>query len=176
MIRTKQILALGLLLASVYEASALNYDPYTPAPAPVLDDGWAYDQINDDFTDSVDSTPPYSYNLAAEATFSIADSFNTGDTYFVYDFGSLILTTSVTPGGQPFESLPFEGSAAHSWGSVLLSAGAHQITVQGDGVSGIPAGFYTRLDSASVPDASTTASLLGLGFVALAGVRRFVNA
>ncbi len=167
---TKQILALGVLLASAYEASALNYDPFTPAPAPVLDAGWAYDQIDAAATDSVDS--PYVYNLAGPANLTITDDFATGDTYFVYDFGNPILTTAFAGshgyGGQ--------GGAGYSWGTVLLGAGAHHITVQGDGVGGLSAGFYTRLDSASVPDASTTASLLGLGFVALAGVRRFVKA
>ncbi len=157
------------LLAGTVASQALNYDPAQPAPAPVLDAGWAYDQIDAAFTDSVDSAYVYS-PLATAATLTVTDDFNPGDTYYVYDFGSLILTTSVSGGGAPQGGA---GGAAYSWGSVLLSAGNHNITVQGDGIGGIPAGFYTRLDTTHpTPDAGSFALVGGAVWAGLLGLRR----
>ncbi len=153
-------LAVGLaLIAGTTASQALNYDPTLPAPAPVLDAGWASDQIDFAWTDSLDS--PYVYaSLPSAATFTITDDFIVGDNYKVWDFGTLILTTGLTAGGQPYGG--GVGGPSYQWGSVLLSAGAHSLTVQGDGVGGLPAGFYTRLDTAiGTPDGGSTMALLG---------------
>jgi hypothetical protein len=173
---TKTLLMAALFVAGVVttQAATLNYDPLTPAPAPVLDAGWAYDQIDAAFTDSEDS--PYAYALGAPAMFAITDDFVPGDTYFVYDFGSLILTTTLT--GQPFGG--GVGGPAYQWGSVLLGAGAHLLTVQGDGFGGVPAGLYTRLDSLTppVPDGGSLgllSALLWAGFLGLNTLRRKIS-
>jgi len=157
------------LVAGTVASQALNYDPSLPAPAPVLDAGFASDVIFGSGVDSADS--PYVYSpLPTAATFTITDDFIVGDTYKVYDFGTLILTTSVSGGGQPYGGV---GGAAYSWGSVLLSAGAHSLTVQGDGVGGLPAGFYTRLDTArATPDAGSFALVGGVVWAGLLGLRR----
>ncbi len=144
--------------------------------APILDAGWAADQIDAAATDSVFS--PYVYDLSGDAVFSITDAFIPGDTYFVYDSGSLILTTSFFA-GTPF-AIPSDSTADAAWaddlfskGSVLLGAGAHSLTIQGDGKGGLPAGFYARLDTAtSVPEPGTIV-LLGSGLAGLGFWRRF---
>jgi hypothetical protein len=150
----KKLVCVGALLGT----TLVGY-----AAAPVLDGGWASDSISAAATDSLSS--PYVYNLSGGAVFSITDDFVTGDQYKVYDFGVLILTTTAASAiaGQPYGG--GVGGPGYQWGSVSLSAGAHSLTVQGDGAGGIPAGFYTRLDS--VPDSGNLAALLGLVFAGL---------
>ena len=152
-----------------------NYDPDAIPPAPILDAGWAYDSINLAFVDSVDS--PYIYNLAGPAYFRITDDFIVGDIFYVYDFGSLILTTSIPYAGVPTGfSDPGESAwqnPIYSGGQVLLAPGAHQLTVQGDGAGGIPAGFYTQLTSAPIPaPGAILLGSIGVGFVSWLRRRR----
>ncbi len=142
--------------------------------APVLDAGWYSDQIDGRFIDSEFS--PYELTLSVPAIFSITDAYVVGDTYFVYDFGSLILTTAV---GTGVAFPPSDATADAAWtsglfsiGSVDLASGAHEITVQGDGIGGIPAGFFVRIDSANVPDGGATLILISLGLMAVVAVRR----
>lgn len=172
--------AVGVVFGSVLCGTAsadtiLNYDPELPAPAPILDAGWTSDAISAAFADSSDS--PYAYNLAGNAYFRITDQFVVGDTYYVYDFGNLILTTSlakttVHPGAFGDDATADAGwtDGRYQSGEVLLGAGAHLLTVQGDGAGGLPAGFYTRLDSTTVPlpgaDLMGLSVLGGIGFFA----------
>lgn len=52
---------------------------------------------------------------------------------------------------------------------IELPAGAYRISIWGDGAGGIPAGFYTRLDSGRcIPETSTVVS--GLALAGLVGV------
>lgn len=158
-------------LFAISNSAVSNAGPSAgPALAPTLDAGWGYDQINAAFQNSINS--PATFNLTGcGALFSITDDFVPGDTFFVYDFGNLILTTTISGGGQTFGG--GVGGAAYSWGSVALSAGVHVITIQGDGVGGVPAGLYTRLDAIPcVPDAGSTALLGGAALVGLVGLRR----
>jgi hypothetical protein len=167
----KRLLAICLVVAIVANiASAmdtgLNFDPDSIAPPPVLDAGWAYDQIEQAFVDSVDS--PYNYNLTNPAYFRITDDFVVGDTYYVRDFGALILTTSAPYAGAP-TGFPDPGetawqNSAYSGGEVLLAVGLHQLTVQGDGAGGLSAGFYTQLTTIPAPGAILLGSL-GVGLV-----------
>lgn len=164
------ILLLLATVCGVSNADTLNFDPNLVPPAPVLDQGWAYDMISAAYTDSADS--PYVYNLSTSAIFRITDYFVTGDKFFVYDFGTLILSTSlngaqatIPPIGQPGGNLGW-ASAMYEHGQVVLSAGAHSLTVQGNGGGGVPAGFYTRLDSMQeVPTPSSLVALFGMAAV-----------
>jgi hypothetical protein len=160
-------------VAGLVGNAAPNYDPAGIPPAPVLDAGWAYDGIDGRLVDSLDS--PYIYNLASPAYFRITDDFIVGDTYFVYDFGAPILTTSFSYAGVPTGfSDPGESawqSSAYSGGEILLAPGAHHLVVQGDGIGGIPAGFYTQLTSAPIP--APGAILLGsIGMGVVSWLRR----
>lgn len=153
--------------------AALNYDPSLPAPAPVKGAGWVSDQINAADTNSLDS--PYVYNLSVPAKFRITDQFITGDHYKVYDFGVLICETSPGIVGIPFGDDVFADAGwanpAYQKAECKLSAGPHSLTIQGDGAGGIPAGFYTRLDSepGKVP-AVTAWGMAALILVLLTGV------
>jgi len=149
----------------------------------ILDGGWLRDQIRAPFVNS-DGSPYFTtFALTDSAWFRVTDDFIVGDTYFVYDFGGLILTTAFGPPpsnplGFPGDAFPDLGAdaawanAAYSHGEVLLAPGAHLITIQGDGAGGVPAGFALRADTA-VPEPSTLA-LMGLGGAGLVGwvVRR----
>jgi hypothetical protein len=159
--------AVGLLLAGTTQSYA----------QPALDAGWSYDQIDAPFINSNNGTMVY--DLAGSAVFSVTDNFVPGDVYYLYDMGNLILTTtfdgaqaSLTPIGDPNGDFGWT-SADYSHGSVLLAAGHHELTLQGDGVGGTPAGLYERIDSPSVPEPSSLA-LAGLGAIgaAFAAYRR----
>ena len=150
-----------------------NYDPFLPAPAPILNAGWVYDQINAAAIPSVDS--PYVYNLAAPAVFTITDDFVVGDVYTVTDWAVVILVTGNWAAMPPFGG---PGPDPNGWlgvgwakGQVLLGAGAHNLSVSGNGAGGTPAGFYTRIDTAAVPEPSTLA-LWSVGLGALCFLRR----
>jgi hypothetical protein len=157
---------LAISIVGQVQGNVLNYDPEMPAPAPVLDAGWASDQIDYAFVNSLDS--PYVYNLTNSAYFRITDDYIVGDTYYVYDFSSLILTTSA-----PYAGIPtgFMGGGENAWqdpaysgGEVLLAPGYHYLTVQGDGIGGLPAGLWTQLTTVPEP---ATLCMLGLGALSL---------
>jgi hypothetical protein len=145
--------SVALLMVGVSAANA----------APVLDAGWAYDQIQARATDSDGS--PYVYNLVGPASFRITDAFVVGDTFKVYDFGGLILTTTAAYAGAP-TGFPDPGetpwqTATWSGGEVTLAPGAHSLTIQGDGIGGLPAGFYAQITSAQPAIPAPGAIILG---------------
>jgi hypothetical protein len=169
-------LSLAILFLFLAALTALagpigNYDPSLPAPAPIMNAGWAYDQVNGRGIPSVDS--PYIYNLPVAAILRITDDFVQGDVYTVTDFAVPILVTAVWaampplggPGPDPFGWL----NAGYAKGWIILPPGPHLLSVSGNGAGGIPAGFFTRIDM--VPEPSTFV-LLSVGLGALGLLRR----
>lgn len=150
--------------------SSLNFDTdasgYTRGAGPALDGGWEADQIDGAFVDSQRSS--YDFTIGTAAYFRITDQFIVGDTYFIYDGAALIGTTSLN-GAQP-SILPigdFSGDAGWTDGryqhaEILLNPGTYSLRVQGDGVGGIPAGFYVRLDTVPTPGAAALMGVAGL--------------
>ncbi len=155
----------SLFATSFALAEPLNYDSAAPRTAAVPDAGWSYDEVGARLTDSTLS--PYVGVFTEPTYFRITDYFLTGDTFFVFDFGLPILTTSyaarssVFPIGDPSGDLGWV-DPSYQTGEILLAPGAHSITIQGDGAGGFPAGFYVRFDT--VPEPAT------LGLLALGGL------
>ncbi len=164
---------LAMLLAFMTPAQAGNYDPTLPAPAPVLDAGWTSDAISSAWADSSDS--PYVFSLSSPAYFRITDCCVVGDQFKVWNFTSLILTTSYMA-GSPFGDNAYADAAwsstSYQSGEVLLGPGSYELHVQGDGVGGLPAGFFTRLDTAVPLPGAASLGLAFLGGLGLVGAIR----
>ena len=142
--------------------------------APALDGDWAPDVIHNAWTDSEGS--PYTLVLDTCAVFRITDAFLEGDTFKVWDHGNLILTTSFMAGDPTTNGTSFGESAwqdiRFSSGEVLLDPGLHVLTIQGDGVAGLPAGFYTQLETAACVPAPGALMLGSIGLGCFNWIRR----
>ena len=162
---------LGLLVVAV-AAPALA--------VPILDGGWSDDVTDGVGLPTVDS--PYAFVLTAPAYLRVVDCCVSGDTWFVTDFGSPLLTTAfsfptVHPGafGDDLTGFGLDTSwvapLSFTRGEIVLLAGAHSLSLSTDGVGGIPAHVGVRLDSVPVPE-PTTLALLGGGVFGLGRKRR----
>ena len=114
--------------------------------------------------------PPWTFNLASATTLSVTDAFLSGDIFDIFDFGGLILSTSVVGTGGDCGSLPDPCFADPliSSGTVGLPPGAHSLTIQ---VTTSPFGGgagYFRV-ATTVPEPVTltlfAVGLVGMGFM-----------
>lgn len=169
----KTSIAIAAVLALAGAAVAQNGASDGTRGAPILDNGWFADQIDQAFTPSQAS--PYEFVLDTPAYFRVTDQFIVGDTYFISDatLGPLGFTTLNGPqaptqfGGGLGEAGWQSGDYQHL--EVLLAPGAYAITLVGDGAGGLPAGLYVQLEKVPAPGA---VALLGLGGLVAARRRR----
>ena len=183
--KVSKVALVAILLVGVSAlAAAQNFNPGASAPAPVLNQGWSYDEALAVNTPSVDS--PYTFNYPFQTIFRVTDQFIPGDVYNVYDNDLLILTSTfngaqapLTPVGDPLGESGWE-NGAYSHGAVILPAGLNVIKVT-DTIdwasfgypSYYPAGFYDRIDA--VPDGGVSALLLGGAVLGIVGLRRKIG-
>src|SRR4051794_29915274 len=167
-------------LASAALAACLAYGVQNAQAAALTPGaGWVDDQINAANAPSTGSA--WTFTLTGPGAFRITDQFVSGDIFKLFDGATLLGTSSFN---GPQVSLTPIGDAAGDAGwtseiyshlSVALAAGSYSLTVTGDCVGGVPAGFYVRVDTTEVPEPAAMA-MFGLGLLGLAAVRRRAKA
>jgi len=117
----------------------------------------------------------FTFSLASISELKVTDAFLYGDTFKVYDFGSLLFTTNTVPTFGSGASNPDAAwaDASFSHGSYVLGTGNHSISVFADTSPHGSGGAYLGVFTSAVPEPETYAMLLaGLGMMGAVARRR----
>lgn len=128
------------------------------------------------------------WTFTGSAELRITDTSVPGDQFAIYDNGILIGNSSVVPDWSTYESSaitapPYTQDPAVAWldphfshFDMILGDQSHSITIQ---MTVLPSGFFDgtyAISAVAVPEASSmTTVLLGMGMLALGGLRRVVR-
>jgi hypothetical protein len=157
------ILAIVLLVPAAFADTNYSTTAVTVRDtAAAINVGWYYDEV--DAAGGASNNSNYQLDASWPGGWmGVTDNFIVGDTYAIsIDGGAWQFTTfngaqvSLAPIGDPSGDFGWT-SADYSHGYFPVGAGAHSITLVGDGVGGVPAGLYARFDT--VPEPATLACL-----------------
>ncbi len=142
----------------------------TPLSANV---GWVADTLST--AGAATDGSPFTFSLVANkvASFKVTDQFATGDSFDLYVNGGALIALSSTAFvgsanaivGDPFGESGWLSNSYEKFDYIFSTAGDYSFVVKGDGIGGIPAGLYFRLD---VTDSSTVPEPTSLALLALA--------
>jgi hypothetical protein len=179
-------MTLKTLLAGLASVTALAAAGPVFAFALVAGTGWQDDEITGSGTPSLGSPITFTVGAGKSDLFSFTDCCIPGDSYTVMVNGETAFTTFHFDYPTPFvndlgDFAPYAGpwtdpTFAHL--QLGFAPGSYSLTVEGDGIEGLPAGFGVRLDpgggvKGAVPEPATWAAmLLGFGGIGAALRRR----
>ena len=148
-------------------------------------DSWAYACTSELCAESSGANsiyldkPAWTFTMASPVRLMITDAFTRGDTFKVFDDGTLLL---MTPYVMPDYYIPPQivcadpencfGYEGFSFGSLNLAAGSHSLTIQAaDSPLGYGAAFF-RIDRIISTPEPLSLVLLAFGLSGLGAVRR----
>ena len=115
---------------------------------------------------------PWTFSSATPVQVNIADAYNKGDSFTLFNFGVLVGSTPGTAFADNEESDPAVTSADPSWssGTFVVPAGNASLTIRADASPSSAGGAYFRLSP--VPEPATATALAAAGLLLATRRRR----